>query len=334
MSDVTLTPPSGAADAADAGVTAPSGAQPRTGRWKRAVPRALQPTPKARQPRPVLPRGLVALCVTLAAFTVTALYVFVYAMEFSALQEQRTQHQLYSEFRGELDPASQVAPAVGGAIPPGTPVAMIEAPSVGVHDLMVVEGTSSSDLLAGPGHLRDSPLPGQPGQSIMMGKSVTAGAPFQPITQLHTGDLLTVRTGQGLFTYKVISERQAGSPLPQFPASGSMLTFVTSVGSGWLGAFEGDSVEYVDAALQGRAVVAPPGRPEAVPDSEVQGRGDPAAWPFIVFWIQALIIAACLVAWLWSKWGRWQVWLVGAPVIFCLMWGLSTEAMRLLPNVV
>ncbi len=166
-----------------------------------------------------------------------------------------------------------------------------------------------------------------------MGRSVTAGAPFAAIGQLRAGDAITVRTGQGLFRYTVLDVREAGSPLPAFPASGSMLTMVTSVGSGWLGALRASTVEYVDAALQGRPVAAPPGRPEAVPTSEIQGRSDPAAWPYIVFWIQALLIAACLIAWLWVRWGRWQVWLAGAPVIFCLLWGLSTEAMRLLPNV-
>ena len=176
-----------------------------------------QAAAKAKRPKPTLPRGFVVAMVTLSAFTVTALYVFVYATEFSALQEQRTQHQLYSEFRGSLDPASPVSPAVGGSISPGTPVAMIEAPTVGVHDLMVVEGTSSSDLLAGPGHLRDSPLPGQPGQSIVMGKSVTAGAPFGPITQLRTGDQLTVRTGQGLFRYDVIERAPSGFAAARLP---------------------------------------------------------------------------------------------------------------------
>lgn len=298
---------------------------------------ALRPTPRAkryaRRAPANLPRGLVVVVATLAAFTITALYLFAYATEFSTLQEQRSQHQLYNEFRGELDPSSPVAPAIGGTISPGSPVAMIEAPTMGVHDLMVVEGTSASDLLAGPGHLRDSPLPGQPGQSILMGRTVTAGAPFAPIGELRTGDQFTVRTGQGLFTYRVTSERRAGSPLPQLPASGSMLTMVTSVGSGWLGALRADSVEYVDAALVGHPVAAPPGRLEAIPSDEVQGRGDPSAWPYVVFWIQALLVAACLIAWLWARWGRCQVWLAGGPVIFCLLWGLSTEAIRLLPNV-
>ena len=65
----------------------------------------------------------------------------------------------------------------------------------GLENVVVVEGTSSSDLLEGPGHLRDSPLPGQLGESIVMGKSATAGAPFGGIARLRKGDVINVTTG-------------------------------------------------------------------------------------------------------------------------------------------
>ena len=32
-----------------------------------------------------------------------------------------------------------------------------------MHDLVVVQGTRPENLMAGPGHLRDTPLPGQLG---------------------------------------------------------------------------------------------------------------------------------------------------------------------------
>jgi sortase A len=277
--------------------------------------------------------ALTVVVATLAAFTVLTAFLVAYALEFSALQEQRSQHQLYEAFRGRLSPASPDGPVVGGVIPPGTPVAMLDAPTAGIHELMVVEGTSSSDLLAGPGHLRDSPLPGQPGQSILMGKAVTAGAPFRSIANLHAGDPISVRTGQGLFRFTVVSVRGAGARLPQLPASGSLLTLVTTAGSGWLGGLRPNEVVYVDAALQGRAASAPSPRPEALPTDEVQGRGDPSAWPYVVFWTQALLVVACGAVWLAARWGRWQLWLIAAPIVFAVLWGLSTEAMRLLPNV-
>jgi sortase A len=89
---------------------------------------------------------------------------------------------------------------------------------------------------------------------------------------------------------------------------------------------------YVDATLQGKAVAAPGGRPVAVPVSELPGRSDPGAWPYLVFWLQALIVVGVASVWAWMRWGRWQTWLVGAPILLAVLWGISEESMRLLPN--
>jgi sortase A len=276
----------------------------------------------------------VIVCFT-AVFALTAVLVFlaVYAVGFSALQEQRSQHQLYASLRGVFSPASPVAPPVGGVISPGTPMAVINAQQGGLHNTVVVEGTSSSDLLAGPGHLRDSPLPGQAGQSLILGKSVTAGAPFRHITSLTHGDPITVTTGQGTFHYVVDGVRSGGDPLPAVPAGGGLLTLVTSTGSGLLGDIAPSHIVYVDATLHGKPAATPTGRPVAVPAAELPGRSDPSAWPFIVLWLQALVVVAVGSVWAWIRWGRWQTWLVGAPLLLGVLWGLAEESMRLLPNV-
>jgi sortase A len=112
-----------------------------------------------------------------------------------------------------------------------------------------------------------------------------------------------------------------------------MLTLATSAGSGVLGHLAPSHVVYVDATLTGKAVPVPTGRPVAVPTSELPSRNDPGAWPFLVLWLQGLIVAGVGSVWAWVRWGRWQTWLVGAPIILGVMWGLSQEAMRLLPNV-
>jgi sortase A len=166
-----------------------------------------------------------------------------------------------------------------------------------------------------------------------MGRSTTAGAPFGGITRLRRGDVITVTTGQGTFDFRVNSQLVADQPLPDITTTGAVLTLVTSAGSGWLGHLAGNHLVYVDAVLQGKSVAAPAGRPAAVSPVDVQGRSDPTAWPFVVFWVQALLVGSIAVVWLWSRWGRAQAWLVGAPVMFAILWGLSTEAMRLLPNV-
>jgi sortase A len=218
-------------------------------------------------------------------------------------------------------------------IAPGSPVALLNSPVAGLHNVVVVEGTTSGELLEGPGHLRDSPLPGQAGESILMGKSTTAGAPFGEIVRLRRGDVITVTTGQGRFRFVVDGQRVAGDPLPRIPTSGALLTLVTSAGSGWLGRLAPSHLVYVDAELRGKDVAAPPGRPSAVTPAEIQGHGDPSAWPFVVFWLQALLAGSVALVWLWSRWRLPRTWLVGAPVLFGILWGLSTEAVRLLPNV-
>jgi sortase A len=276
------------------------------------------------------------IAVTLAslmAFSVVVTFFGVFAFGLSGLQEQRSQHQLYDSFRGLLDPSSPIAPSIGGAIASGTPVALLNAPQGGLRNVVVVEGTSSGDLLEGPGHLRDTPLPGQAGESILMGKSTTAGAPLRDITRLQKGDVIAVTTGQGTFHFVVQGQRVAGDRLPEIPPSGALLTLVTSTGSSWLGSLAPNHLVYVDARLEGKAVSAPPGRPVFVAPAEIQGHGDPAAWPFVVFWLQALLVGSLASVWLWFRWGRWQTWMVAAPLMFAILWGLSNEVMRLLPNV-
>jgi sortase A len=298
---------------------------------------ATSPTPPPEPAKPSRPRkemppaGMIAFA-SVAALTAFAIFLVVYALGFSALQEQRSQHQQYASFRGLLSPSSPIAPQIGGVIKPGSPIALINAPQAGLHNTIIVEGTSSGDLLKGPGHLRDSPLPGQVGQSLVMGKSVTAGAPFRHITSLRKGDVIVVTTGQRTFKFVVDGERVSGDPLPQIPAGGAVLTLVTSVGSGFIGHFAPDQVVYVDATLQGKAVAAPDGRPVAVPVEELSGRSDPGAWPYLIFWLQALIVAGVGSVWAWLKWGRWQTWLVGAPILLAVLWGIGQESMLLLPN--
>lgn len=269
---------------------------------------------------------------SLGSLTLILLFFAAYAFGFSALQEQRSQSQLYAQLRGLLDPSSPLAPPIGGALKPGTPVALLNVPRAGIRNLVVVEGTSSADLLAGPGHQRDTPLPGQPGQSVLMGKSATAGAPFRKVDDLAAGDIITVTTGQGTFHYTVRDLRGANAKLPTITGS-SVLTLVTTAGSGLVGALDPSHIVYVDASLTGNAATPPSGRLIAVPSAELPGQSDPSSWPFVIFWLQALLIAGCGIAWLWSRWGRWQTWLVGVPVLVALLWGLSTEAMRLLPNI-
>lgn len=125
---------------------------------------------------------------TLLALLIVGYVFYLYA--FSQVQEARTQHNLYATFRGQL--AQAVAPL--GSPAQGSPVAILDIPRLGLH-AVVVEGTTAGDLTRGPGHRRDSPLPGQGGVSEIYGRRATFGAPFAHLPQLWRGDKITVTTG-------------------------------------------------------------------------------------------------------------------------------------------
>jgi sortase A len=300
-----------------------SGPEPADGAAESAPVRTGPPTP-----------GLLQLVLAASMVCcVAALFLGVFAFGLSGLQEQRSQHLLYADFRGLLDPASEVAPSIGGKIPAGTPVAMINAPGAGMHQVMVVEGTTSGDLLSGPGHRANTPLPGEVGVSVLIGKSATAGAPFAGIAKLRHGAVVQVLTGLGTFRYSVIGQVHAGHALPSFRSTSSLLVMVTSAGTGWTGAFGANHLVYVVAKLDGAAFKAPPGRPETVPLAAIQGHNDPAGWPFALLWLLVLVGASALCWRSWNRFGLLRTWLIGTPVLLAVLWALANETMRLLPNV-
>jgi sortase A len=273
------------------------------------------------------------LSVACASFSALIVFFGLFVSVFSGIQEHRSQQQLYAQFRGLLDPASPVAPKIGGAIASGTPIALLSSDVANLHDTVVVEGTSSGDLFSGPGHLRNSPLPGQIGQSIVIGKAFSAGAPFGSIDRLRKGDVIRVITGQHAFRFVVLDHRVAGDELPHLPRSGSLLTLVSARANSWWSALESSHLYYVDTALVGRPVPTPVGRPTTITRAELQGQGDPAAWPWAVLGLVALLFSAVATAWLWVRWGTARVWLISGPVLLLVCWLASGEFLRLLANV-
>jgi LPXTG-site transpeptidase (sortase) family protein len=248
------------------------------------------------------------------------------------LQHGRDQQVAYAEFRKAL--AEGVAPTGqtdinGNLLVPGTPVALLRIPSLGV-DEVVSEGTTSSILKSGPGHRRDTVLPGQVGTSIVMGRQAAYGGPLASVGSLEVGDPIEVTTGQGAFTYRVTGFRGPGDPQPASAGTEGRLTFITADGIPYLAS----STLRVDAVLVGDP--APAGArvlgPASLAPSELPMQGDPQAWIPLAFWVQGLALAAIGVVWLAGRWGRWQTWVVGVPVLAVLGLGAAGEITRLLPN--
>lgn len=274
--------------------------------------------------------AVTAVTSVLTMLALLCLWVAAHLMLLGGLSQDRSQQLLYTEFRREL--AGATAP-IGPVVPVGDPVALITVPRLGIENV-VVEGTASGDLLAGPGHRRDTVLPGQEGTSVVYGRGATYGAPFRDVPGLAAGDTIDVVSAQGSLTFTVLGVRRAGDPLPQPALTGhARLTLVTAEGDGSMAAITPDRVVYVDAEAE-KAFPAPPGRPTGIPQAEQAMGRDAGALPLLTLCLAALLAATFGLLWARGRWPAPLVWVVGSPVLIALAWLSTDVGMRLLPNLI
>jgi LPXTG-site transpeptidase (sortase) family protein len=239
----------------------------------------------------------------------------------------------YATLRYQL--ANAVAPVGsrdynGNQLALGAPVALISVPAIGLNEV-VDEGTTPSVLERGPGHRRDTVMPGQTGVSVIMGRDATYGGPFHYISQLQKDDTIYVTTGQGVARYRVLDVRHAGDHDPIPPAANDgRLTLITASGDAYM---PGDLVR-VDSELITAPQPNPGGDDIQIGAQESAGAGDPGSWPAIVLWAQALVLASAGAFWARARWGRAQAWLLGAPVLAFLGLSLADHLALLLPNLI
>ncbi|GJF31219.1 sortase [Kitasatospora sp. NE20-6] len=243
-----------------------------------------------------------------------------YVTALSGLQEQHVQSTAYKTFRDRL--ANAVAPT--GPTDPGAPVAVIGIPAIGLRDTVVVEGTSGRDLMRGPGHRRDTVLPGQHGVSVLFGRGTAFGAPFAGLARLRAGDRIEVTTGQGAFTYTVNAFGDGDRPIADTAAD--RLVLVTA-GPGVL---PGGTV-LVGARLEGGPQPAPGGRP-ALPAEERALAADTAALGGLQLWALALLGSVAVLTAAVRRWHAAAAWTSLAPVPAALLWAVYENAAALLPN--
>ncbi|MGW1004835.1 sortase [Streptomyces sp. NPDC002520] len=274
-----------------------------------------------------LARGaLLSLAALLLGITAQLLLV-------SGIQQHSTQHAAFDELRSQLAlgtaPVAQTGPD-GKLLAPGTPLAIVDVPALGLSQV-VLEGTDSSVMTDGPGHRRDTPMPGQAGTSVLMGRAAAYGAPFGHLSALAEGDTFTVTTGQGKAKYQVLDVRRAGDRAPVPPAAGKgRLVLVTATGPRFMpsGVLRVDA-DLISAPFQTPAAVI---RAGTLPESEEPlARPSGVPWP-LVLWLQALLLASVAAVWAWHRWGRHQTWIVFAPVVAVLGLQVATRTTELLPN--
>lgn len=282
---------------------------------------------------PALPAGLHMLRSALIVLSLMASSAALHLVVVSSLEHRSAQQRSYSSFRRAV--AEGTAPTgptdgSGRLLPHGTAVAFLEIPSIGVKEV-VGEGTSGADLMAGPGHRRDSPLPGQTGTSVVLGRQAAYGGPFNRLADLRAGAKIAVTTGQGVSTFTVVALRYGGAPAPPSLRAGrGRLLLVSAAGA----AYVPSRVLRVDADLDSPALPAPPPavRAAALPAPErIMATDSSTLWK-LAFWLQALIAATAGIVWSWHRWGRPQTWVVFFPLTTLVGLSASAEALRLLPN--
>jgi sortase A len=263
----------------------------------------------------------------LLVLSVLAIGFVGYLLVLTPVQQDRSQTVLYAQARQQL---AEIRIPTGGVIDAGAPVALLEIPGLRLTQV-VVEGTAGSQLASGPGHRRTTPLPGQPGTSVLLGRAETFGAPFKEITKLQAADEVRVTTGQGRFRYRVDGVRREGDATPAaLPKGGSRMVLVSAEGGDLTGP---DRTVFVDTTLVGDAAPAPGGRPRTQLPEEAPLAHDTGALVELVLWLQALVLAVRLFAWARARWGRAETWLVGVPVVLAAAWQVyQAGAVALLPN--
>ena len=94
-------------------------------------------------------------------------------------------------------------PPVATSVPQeGDPVGVIRISKIGLES-WIVAGVDPPDLRKGVGHYPSTPMPGEQGNASLAGHRTTYGAPFYDLDRLDPGDLISVQTLAGSFTYSV-----------------------------------------------------------------------------------------------------------------------------------
>jgi len=319
-----------------AGRRRPDVSADRRPRRRESAPRAPKP-PKSMPtpPRPLAPlsRRQIVMRSILLLVVVTQIGFLFHVTVYSQLRHAVLQAQLRSELTSEL--AAGTAPVSEGTfenvlLADGAPVARISIPAIGVDEI-VVEGTSSDALMSGPGHRRDTVLPGQVGTSVLMGRAWAYGGPFSRIQELAPGESISVVTGQGESFYKVIGVRYAGDPAPSAVASGhGRLTLQSARGFPYLPnasiRVDADLVSNVQAAGARQTTFA------TLPASHKAMASDTSTLWALVFALQFLIAAEIGTVYAWLRFGRAKTWLVATPVLILAFLLVFDQATKLLPN--
>jgi sortase A len=112
----------------------------------------------------------------------------------------RSQQTLEAEWERQ---AAGVNTAGQAKLAPDQMLTRVVIPKIGM-DAIVVEGASRKDLSAGPGHMKETAMPGEPGNAVITAHRDTF---FRHIYELNKGDQIQVRRNGRNFTFEVTGKK-------------------------------------------------------------------------------------------------------------------------------
>lgn len=276
--------------------------------------------------------ALELLSSALGVVALLCVWMVLQLLVLGGLSQLRAQHGLYATYRSELAQATAPTGALdyaGRTVPRGAPVALLAIPRLGLEQV-VVQGSTSRDTVAGPGHLPSTVLPGQQGVSVVLGRASTYGAPFKRLADLKAGDTIRVQNAEATVAYRVADVRRAGDPVPAAPTGAqSRLTLVTADGSGPLASIRPRDALYVDAVAEkgtGAGVVA-----AALPVDAPMAH-DASVLPALVLYLAGLVALVLGVSVARRRVRASVVWLCAVPIAIALAWVSTDAVVALLPN--
>ena len=337
-----------------------------------------QPAPVSatQVPREVLPavvrprRSGRSFGVLAAVWVLVALFSFglvLYALE--PMFQQQTQSRLLTEYRAQVSQSANQAGTLAGVTVPtqapelGAPIGILEIGRIRMRQVGV-EGTSSAQTQAGPGHVPGTAGPGQPGNSVFVGRRGMFGGPFGKLNELQPDDAILITTTQGQSVYRVTSVAQvsitnpaASSGVAQAAASGGLngtpetesspvfaqgeaarldaiygpttedrLTLVTSAS---VSPQNSSRATVVIAKLDGRPFAPTPQGGRTATQTGLTG--DSGAWASLLLSLQAFVLAAAASVFLYRRFSPRVAYLLTMPALLAFAVLAAEAGSRLLP---
>jgi sortase A len=152
--------------------------------------------PQPRQLWRTIVSGIGQTCIT--AGLIILLFVG-YELWWTGITTRHDQHKLLATIHQQWSRGQTIKDP-----PLGSGIAILRIPRFGKnYAFVVVQGTSTADLIKGPGHYPGTAMPGQVGNFAVAGHRTTYLHPFYNINELKVGDPIVLETRTTWFTYRV-----------------------------------------------------------------------------------------------------------------------------------